>query len=118
MSAIISDKVMMKEILKATGFDCPQGIENLTFEQATSGGGGGGGTITPYAKKVYIGRGFVSALVFDHTQITGECSYTDIDSEVSTINLQNNTNNLWLQQIDVISFELEINGSKLTVNVN
>lgn len=40
MSAIISDKVMMKEILKATGYDCPQGMENLTFEQATSGGGG------------------------------------------------------------------------------
>ena len=40
MSAIISDKTMMKEILKATGFDCPQGMENLTFEQATSGGGG------------------------------------------------------------------------------
>lgn len=40
MSAIISEKTMMKEILKPTGFDCPQGMENLTFEQATSGGGG------------------------------------------------------------------------------
>ena len=48
MSAQISDKVMMKEVLKATGFDCPQGMENKTFEQATSGGGssGGGATIT------------------------------------------------------------------------
>lgn len=43
MSATISDKVTMKEVLKATGFDCPQGMENKTFEQATSGGGGGGG---------------------------------------------------------------------------
>ena len=43
MSATISDKVMMKEVLKATGFDCPQGTENKTFEQATSGGGSGGG---------------------------------------------------------------------------
>ena len=42
MSAVISDKVMMKEVLKATGFDCPQGMENKTFEQATSGSGGGG----------------------------------------------------------------------------
>ena len=42
MSATISDKVMMKEVLKATGFDCPQGMENKTFEQATSGSGGGG----------------------------------------------------------------------------
>ena len=46
MSAIISDKIMMKEILKTTGFDCPQGMENLTFEQATSGGGSGGGATT------------------------------------------------------------------------
>ena len=46
MSAAISDKVMMKEVLKATGFDCPQGMENKTFEQATSGGGGGGSGIT------------------------------------------------------------------------
>ena len=43
MSAAISDKVMMKEVLKATGFDCPQGMENKTFEQATSGGGSSGG---------------------------------------------------------------------------
>ena len=48
MSATISDKVMMKEVLKATGFDCPQGMENKTFKQATSGGGGGSGiTVEP-----------------------------------------------------------------------
>lgn len=41
MSATISDKVMMKEVLKATGFDCPQGMENKTFEEATSGSVGG-----------------------------------------------------------------------------
>lgn len=43
MSATISDKVMMKEVLKATGYDCPDGMENKTFEEATSGGGSGGG---------------------------------------------------------------------------
>ena len=47
MSAIISSDVQMKEILKATGFDCPQGMENKTFEQATSGGGGSGITVEP-----------------------------------------------------------------------
>ena len=46
MSAAISDKVMMKEVLKSTGFDCPQGMENKTFKQATSGGGSGGGGAT------------------------------------------------------------------------
>ena len=43
MSATISDKVMMKEVLKATGYDCPDGMKNKTFEEATSGGGSGGG---------------------------------------------------------------------------
>ena len=47
MSAIISSDVQMKEILKATGFDCPQGMENKTFEEATSGGGGSGITVEP-----------------------------------------------------------------------
>ena len=46
MSATISDKVMMKEVLKATGFDCPAELEGKTFEQATSGGGSGGGGAT------------------------------------------------------------------------
>lgn len=50
MSATISDKVMMKEVLKATGFDCPQGMENKTFEQATSGGGSSGGGATTTKK--------------------------------------------------------------------
>ena len=47
MSAIISSDVQMKEILKATGFDCPQGMENKTFAEATSGGGGSGITVEP-----------------------------------------------------------------------
>lgn len=43
MSATISDKVMMKEVLKATGYDCPDGMKNKTFEEATTGGGSSGG---------------------------------------------------------------------------
>lgn len=39
MSAIISSDVQMKEILKATGFDCPTELEGKTFNEATSGGG-------------------------------------------------------------------------------
>ena len=38
MSATISDKVMMKEVLKATGFDCPQGMLGKTFNEAVGGG--------------------------------------------------------------------------------
>lgn len=52
MSAIISDVVQMKEILKATGYDCPQGMENKTFAEATSGGGGSGGGGATITKKL------------------------------------------------------------------
>ena len=38
MSAVISDKVMMKEVLKPTGFDCPEGMLGKTFSEATGGG--------------------------------------------------------------------------------
>lgn len=40
MSAIISNKVMMKRSSEATGFACPDGMENKTFEEAASGGDG------------------------------------------------------------------------------
>ena len=43
MSATLSNKVMMKEVLKATGYDCPDGMKNKTFEEATTGGGSGSG---------------------------------------------------------------------------
>lgn len=81
-------------------------------------GGSGGGTITPYAKKIYTGRGYVTALIFDHTQITGECSYTDVNGDVvSCADLSTCTTNLYLSNTDITSFELEINGSKVTINV-
>lgn len=38
MSAIISNDVQMKEILKATGFDCPEGMLGKTFSEVTGGG--------------------------------------------------------------------------------
>ena len=38
MSAIISNDVQMKEILKATGYDCPADLEGKTFSEAVGGG--------------------------------------------------------------------------------
>lgn len=46
MSATIGSNVQMKEILKATGYDCPEGMLGKTFSEATSGSGGGGSGIT------------------------------------------------------------------------
>lgn len=37
MSAIISDVVQMQEILKATGFDCPEGMLGKTFSEVVGG---------------------------------------------------------------------------------
>lgn len=45
MSAVISNDVQMKEILKATGYDCPAELEGKTFSEATAGGGSGGSGI-------------------------------------------------------------------------
>ena len=44
MSANIPNNMLLSDLLKATGYDCPQGMQGKTFEQATSGGGGGGGS--------------------------------------------------------------------------
>lgn len=52
MSAIISSDVQMKEILKATGFDCPEELQDKTFAEATSGGGGSGGGGATITKKL------------------------------------------------------------------
>lgn len=101
-------------------FIMPDTNESVAVQINEGGGssGGSGETITPYAEKVYTGRGYTTALIFDHTQITGECTYTDVDGGVSNINLSTRTTNLYLDSTDIVSFELEINGSKVTVNVN
>lgn len=92
----------------------------ITDDEGNILGGNSGtncGTITPYAKKLYYGGGFFSALVFDHTQITGGCSYTDAYGSVHAINLQENSTNLFFVDEDIMSFELDLNGSKVTINV-
>lgn len=38
MSAIISNDVQMKEILKATGYDCPEGMLGKTFSEVAGVG--------------------------------------------------------------------------------
>ena len=46
MSATIPGNKQLDDLLKSTGFDCPESLKGKTFEQATSGGGGGGSGIT------------------------------------------------------------------------
>lgn len=74
-------------------------------------------TISPYAKKIYVGRSYVTALVFDHTQITGVCKYIDVYDNIHDIDLSTYTENLYLTSTDIVSFELEINGLKEVFNV-
>ena len=42
MSATIPDNKQLADLLKSTGFDCPENLKDKTFEQATSGGGSSG----------------------------------------------------------------------------
>lgn len=43
MSAIIPKTKTLSDLLKPTGFDCPETLRGKTFEEATSGGGSAGG---------------------------------------------------------------------------
>lgn len=40
MSATIPNDRLLKDLLKPTGFDCPEELQDKTFTEATSGGGG------------------------------------------------------------------------------
>lgn len=46
MSAQIPETKTLKDLLKPTGFDCPEELQDKTFAEATSGGGGGSSEIT------------------------------------------------------------------------
>lgn len=61
MSAIIPDNMLLSDLLKATGYDCPEELKGKTFAEATSGIGGlkyhlyawdyAGGTSIAYSEK-------------------------------------------------------------------
>ncbi len=38
MSATIPNSMLLSDLLKATGYDCPEDLKGKTFKQATSGG--------------------------------------------------------------------------------
>ena len=38
MSARIPDTMLLSDLLKSTGYDCPEDLKSKTFKQATSGG--------------------------------------------------------------------------------
>lgn len=46
MSAKIPENMEIKDLLKATGYDCPEALQSKTFNEATSGGGGGSANLT------------------------------------------------------------------------
>ena len=39
MSATIPNTMLLKDLLKATGYDCPENLADKTFKQATAGAG-------------------------------------------------------------------------------
>lgn len=41
MSATIPENMQLDDLLKATGYDCPEALQGKTFNQATEGSGGG-----------------------------------------------------------------------------
>ncbi len=51
MSAVISKTKTLSDLLKPTGFECPEDLRGKTFDDATSGGGTGG---TPDYSKIEV----------------------------------------------------------------
>lgn len=47
MSAKIPETMLLSDLLKPTGYDCPAELQGKTFDQATSGGGSSGITVEP-----------------------------------------------------------------------
>ena len=47
MSAQIPPTMLLSDLLKSTGYDCPEVLRDKTFAEATSGGGGSGITVEP-----------------------------------------------------------------------
>ena len=52
MSAKIPVNMEIKDLLKATGYDCPEALQGKTFNEATSGSGGGSGGGANTTKKL------------------------------------------------------------------
>ena len=52
MSAKIPVNMEIKDLLKATGYDCPEDLQGKTFNEATSGAGGGSGGGANIAKEL------------------------------------------------------------------
>lgn len=52
MSAKIPVNMEIKDLLKSTGYDCPEDLQGKTFNEATSGAGGGSGGGANIAKKL------------------------------------------------------------------
>ncbi len=40
MSATIPENMLLSDLLKSTGYDCPDSLKDKTFDESTSGGGG------------------------------------------------------------------------------
>ena len=47
MSASIPETMLLSDLLKPTGFDCPEELLDKTFAEATAGGGSSGITVEP-----------------------------------------------------------------------
>lgn len=97
MSAQIPETMLLSDLLKATGYDCPQGMENKTFAEATSGGGGSGITLFAWklgAIAVYTKTGTpttsTKALVTTPTVII-ESAIAAVADEFASITVGENT---------------------------
>ena len=100
MSAKIGNNIQIKEILKATGYDCPAGLEGKTFNEATQGGGGGGSEDKLLC--YYLYKYFYSCVVYTDKPAT-RIVYGELEGEEVHINPVDKGNHLFMTNEDLIN---------------
>lgn len=101
MSATIGNNVQIKEILKATGYDCPAGLEGKTFNEATQGGGGGGSEDKLLCYYLYNGRTNGCVVYTDKPATRIVYGELEGEGEEGRINPVDKGNHLFMTNVDL-----------------
>lgn len=101
MSAIIGNNIQLKEILKATGYDCPAGLEGKTFNEATQGGGGGGSEDKLLCYYLYNGTTNGCVVYTEKTAIRIVYGELEGEGEEVHINPVDKGNHLFMTNVDL-----------------
>lgn len=116
MSATIPDTMPLEEITKATGYDCPEDLQGVTFKEATSGQGGGASVSDVQINGTSIVDGSTKiANIQPKATINDTATENDIPSAKGVLDLFNSGSGTTEVKVDGVTVE-KLTGSKLQAN--